>query len=140
MHTHENLIEYEEVKGGSNRSFGLLFAVVFVIIALYPLHNDGQTRWWSVSIAAGLLVVSVLRPQLLAPANRLWLGLGLILGKVVNPIVLAVMFFGVITPTAVIMRMLGKDVLGVRADSHKSSYWILREPPGPPPDSMQNQF
>ena len=129
-----------DVKGGSDRSFGLVFAVVFLAIGLSPLLAAGGIRIWPLVIAAVLGVVALAYPRLLRPANALWLKFGLLLSRIVNPIVLGLLFFVVITPAGLIMRLLGKDPLRLRIDRTAPSYWIERQPPGPPPESMRNQF
>lgn len=131
----------EEVKGSSNRGFGLVFASVFCIVGLWPLTVEGgQMRMWSLGVAVVFLLVSLIAPNILAPANRLWTAFGLLLHKIVNPIIMALIFFVAVTPTALIFRMLGKDPLRMRLDKAATSYWIHRTPPGPAPDSMPHQF
>ncbi|HEY7364284.1 MAG TPA: SxtJ family membrane protein [Methylomirabilota bacterium] len=138
--THEYLGHGEEVKAGSDRSFGLVFAGVFVIIALFPLLGGRPVRLWSLIVAGVLVGVAMLRPGLLAPANRLWLAFGLLLHRVTSPLVLGLLFFLVFTPMGFVMRVLRKDPLRVQWDGSAPSYWIPRRPPGPEPDTMRNQF
>jgi Saxitoxin biosynthesis operon protein SxtJ len=137
---HESYHRTEEVVGSSNRSFGVVFAVVFAIIALLPLFHGGAVRLWSLGVAVAFAVLAFAAPQVLAPLNRLWLKLGLLLHKIVNPIVLGIMFYGVVTPTGLIMRLLGKDLLRLKRDPAAASYWIERTPPGPRPESLGDQF
>ena len=137
---HESYQRTEEVVGSSNRSFGLVFAVVFALVAFLPLFHGGAVRLWSVVVALAFALVAFLAPQILAPLNRLWLKLGLLLHKVVNPIVLGIMFYGVVTPTGLLMRLVGKDPLRLKRDPAAASYWIDREPPGPKPESLGDQF
>lgn len=137
---HENLAREETVQGGSDRAFGLVFAVVFAIVAGWPLLGGGAPRWWALAVAAGFLAVALARPALLAPLNRLWTRFGLLLHRVVNPLVMGVMFFLLITPMGLVLRLLGKDPMRLRRDPAAASYWIVREPPGPAPETMKQQF
>jgi hypothetical protein len=118
----------------------LVFAAVFVIIACWPLFHAEPPRWWAVPVSVAFAVIALLKPALLAGLNRLWTKFGHLLGKVVSPIALGVLFYGVLTPIGVVMRLTGKDPLRLKLDSSARSYWIPRKPPGPPPDSMTNQF
>lgn len=138
--THERLSQDARIKGSSDRGFGIVFACVFAIVALWPLMAGGQIRLWSLAVAAGFLTVAAIRPALLAPLNRLWMKLGLALNAVVSPVVMAAMFFGTVTPIGLLMRILGKDPLRLRLDPRQPSYWIERQPPGPAPEGMTNQF
>lgn len=140
MSTHENLRSHGAVKTSSDRSFGLVFAVVFLLVGLYPILAGGPVRTWSLAVAGGFLIVALLAPRVLAPLNRLWTRFGIFLHRIVSPIVLAAILYLVITPVAVVMRLLGKDPLRTRFDPDARSYWIEREPPGPPPSSMSRQF
>jgi len=137
---HEALNREETVEGSSNRSFGVVFAVVFGLIAFLPLIGGHPLRLWSVGVAVVFALLAFGAPQVLAPLNRLWLKLGLLLHKIVNPIVLGIMFYLVVTPTGLIMRWLGKDPLRLKRDAGARSYWIAREPPGPKPESLGDQF
>jgi hypothetical protein len=137
---HENLAREQDVEGSSDRSFGIVFAVVFLIVAAWPLLAGGTVRWWSCFVAALFAAVAILKPALLAGMNRQWMKLGLLLGKIVSPIALGLLFYGVIAPIGFALRLAGKDPLRLKYDREADSYWIRREPPGPPPDSMTNQF
>jgi hypothetical protein len=97
-------------------------------------------RWWAAGVAAFFGVIALTNPTLLASLNRLWIKLGVLLGKLVSPIALGVLFYGVLVPIGVVMRLTGKDPLRLKRDTGAASYWISRTPPGPPPDSMTNQF
>ena len=138
--THESFEREEEVQGSSDRTFGLVFAAVFGVIAVLPLLGGRDSRWWSLMVSAVFFGAAVLRPGLLSPLNRLWLRLGLVLHRIVNPVVLGVLFYGVVTPTALLMRLMGKDPLNRRFEPSADSYWIQRRPPGPSADSMKRQF
>jgi len=137
---HEDLSREQQVEGSSDRSFGLVFAVVFLLIALWPLVNGAAPRWWAAGVGAFFALVSVIRPTLLAGLNRLWIKVGIVLGKVVSPIALGILFYAVLVPIGVAMRLVGKDPLRLKREPSAASYWIPRQPPGPPPDSMTNQF
>ena len=137
---HEDLTREQKVEGSSDRSFGVVFAVVFLLIAGWPLWHGEALRWWSAGVAAAFALIAMVRPALLAGLNRQWMKLGVLLGKVVSPIALGLLFYGVITPIGAVLRLAGKDPLRLKFDRGADSYWIRREPPGPPPDSMTNQF
>jgi hypothetical protein len=130
----------QEVKSSSDRSFGIVFAVVFAVVALWPLTGGGAVRIWAAAGAAALLATALARPSVLAPLNRMWTAFGLFLHKITNPLIMGLVFYGTVTPTALIMRALGKDSLRRRFDRSVESYWIEREPPGPEPGSMDRQF
>ena len=130
----------QTAKPGSERAFGLVFAGVFLLVALWPLLERASPRLWSVAVAAAFALFAFLAPRVLAPLNRLWFRVGELLHRIVSPIALGVIFFGVITPYAVVMRLFGRDELLLRRRSARDSYWVRREPPGPPPDSFGNQY
>ena len=136
---HENLGR-QHAEAGSEASFGYVFAGVFAVIALWPLRHALAPHWWALAVAAALAIVARLAPAVLWPANVVWFQLGLLLGRIVNPVVMSVLFFFVITPSGLLARSLGKDILNLRFDRSAPSYWIVREPPGPKPDSMKQQF
>lgn len=137
---HEDLNREQHVDGSSDRNFGFVFAVVFVLIAAWPLLFGQPLRWWAIAIAAAFGLLAIAKPVLLAVPNRLWTRLGILLGKVVSPIALGVLFFVVIAPIGAVVRLIGKDPLRLKLDATADSYWIRRDPPGPPPKSMTNQF
>ena len=97
-------------------------------------------RWWALAVAVLLAILGLALPRVLSPLNRLWLGFGLVLHKVMTPIVMGVLFYGAVTPVALLMRVFGKDPLRRRFEPEAETYWIDREPPGPDPESMRNQF
>ncbi len=133
-------IPLQAARAGSERAFGLVFAGVFLLLALWPLLERASPRLWSVAVAAAFALFAFLAPQVLAPLNRLWFRFGELLHRIVSPIALGVIFFGVITPYALVMRLWGRDELLLRKRSARDSYWVRREPPGPPPDSFGNQY
>ena len=137
---HESFDRKEPVSSSSNRAFGFVFAAVFLIIGLWPWVFGDRVRAWSVLLSAAFFMAAWVWPEALAPLNRLWTRFGLLLHRIVSPVVLGVMFFVVVTPTGLLMRALGKDPLRLRLDREARSYWIERQPPGPPPDTLNNQF
>ncbi len=137
---HEDFAREAKVEGSSDRSFGFVFAVVFALIGLWPLMGGGQVRIWGLGIAAAFALVALARPGLLAPLNRLWTRFGLLLHKVVSPLIMGMLFYLTVTPIGLLMRAMGKDPLRLRPDPDAASYWIERDPPGPPPETMKNQF
>jgi Saxitoxin biosynthesis operon protein SxtJ len=137
---HESLQRVEEVQGSSNRVFGLVFAAVFLVIALAPWVLGHEIRLWSIGVSVAFAIASLAMPQILAPLNRIWTRFGLLLHHVVSPLVLGIMFFVVITPMGLLMRLLGKDPLRLRLDAKAPTYWLERNPPGPKPESLSDQF
>ena len=127
----------DEIKLGSNRSFGIVFFIVFVLVATYPLLNQGEVRIWSLIISFLFLFLGLLNSKILTPLNKLWFRFGLFLGKIISPIIMGVIFFLVVTPIGFLMRFFGKDVLNLKLNKKKSSYWI--EKVGPK-SKMSNQF
>ena len=125
-----------EIKIGSNKSFGVVFFIVFLLIAIYPLINNGELRIWSFVIAIIFLILGLINSKVLTPLNKLWFKFGLLLGKVVSPLIMGIIFFFVVTPTAFIMRIIGKDLLNLKFNN-KKTYWI--EKTGPK-SKMKNQF
>ncbi len=137
---HEDLARHGEVQGSSDRAFGIVFSAVFAIIGLFPLLRADGVRVWSLAVAAAFLVVALVWPSLLGPLNRVWLKLGLLLHRVVSPLVLGLLFYGVVLPTGLLMRLVGKRTIPTTFDRDRESYWVSRDPPGPAPEGMKNQF
>jgi hypothetical protein len=138
--THEDLARNEKIHGSSDRSFGFTFAGFFILVAGWPLVRGASPRGWAAVVGLLFLAVALVRPGLLAPLNRLWFRIGLLLHRIVNPLVMGAMFYGVITPIGLVMRWRGRDALRLRVDPSAPTYWIERRPPGPAPDTMGNQF
>jgi len=139
--THEDFNRADKTKVSSNRSFGFVIGGAFLLIGLVPLlHAPHQPRWWAVVVGAIIAGIAQLRPDLLAPFNALWFRFGLLLHRVVSPVILALLFFTTVAPVGLLMRAFGKDPLRLKKDRAADSYWILREPPGPSPESMKQQF
>ena len=120
----------------SNRSFGIVFFVLFLLIALYPLTYSGEMRIWSAIISLIFLVLGLLNSKILAPLNKLWFKFGIFLGKIVSPLVMGVIFFLVVTPIAFLMRLLNKDLLNLKFNN-ENTYWIKKTGPK---SKMKNQF
>jgi Saxitoxin biosynthesis operon protein SxtJ len=137
---HHELADHSEVKPSSDRSFGMVFGVVFFLFAARSIWH--QTHTWPLygMIALGFVFIGLFRPAALARLNRLWTRLGLLLGKIVSPIVLGGLFFLVIAPVAIVLRWMGKDLLNLRRDPKATTYWLVRDPPGPTPESISDQF
>ena len=127
----------DNIKLSSNRSFGIVFFIVFLLIAIYPLINQGEVRIWSLIISSLFLLLGLLNSKILTPLNKLWFRFGLFLGKIISPIIMGVIFFLVVTPIGLLMRLFGKDVLNLKLNKKKNSYWI--EKVGPK-SKMKNQF
>ena len=125
---------------GSERSFGIQVGAVLAIVGLWPLAHGGPPRLWALIASALLLLSAAFVPAWLQPVNRLWSRFGLLLGRVVTPLVMGLLFFLVVTPIALLLRLFGKDVLRLRKDDSASSYWVTRTPPGPKRGSMRDQF
>ena len=126
----------DDVKISSNRSFGIVFFVVFLLIALYPLINGEELRIWSLIISIIFLILGLLNSKILTPLNKIWFKFGIILGKIVSPLIMGIIFFLVVTPIGLLMRLLGKDVLNLKYNKSKS-YWIEKNGPK---SKMKNQF
>ena len=126
----------EKIKLPSNRNFGIVFFIVFLLIALWPILNNKDIRIWSLIISLVFLFFGVINSKLLTPLNKLWFKFGILLGKIIAPIIMGVVFFLVVTPTAFIMRLVGKDLLNLKFNKHKS-YWIEKNGPK---SNMKNQF
>lgn len=140
MNSHENLQRQHEVKGSSDRFFGLTFFVFFMLIALWPVLWGKPVRLIPMGIAGGFLTIALIQPALLAPLNKFWLRVGALLHTITSPIILGIMFYLVITPIGLLMRLTGKDLLRLKFDRNASSYWIQRTPPGPDKNSLHRQF
>ena len=128
---------YSAPEQSSTKSFGIVFSVVFLIIALYPIMNSEGIRAWALIVSAVFLFLAYFAPNILSYPNIIWFKFGLLLGSIVAPIVMAIVYFSTVLPTGLIMRILGKDLLKQKLNKNAKSYWIERkEPMG----SMKNQF
>ncbi len=137
---HEDFGRGDEPKAGGERGFGIVFACVFAVIGFWPLWDDGAIRLWALIAAGVFAAAGLFAPALLRPLNRVWFLFGMALHKVVNPVVMGLLFYATITPMALVMRLMGKDPLRRRFDPEAKSYWIERRPAGPEPQSMRRQF
>ena len=129
-------MDQKDIKIGSNKSFGVVFFLVFLLISLYPLINDGNLRIWSFVISIIFLILGILNSKILSPLNKIWFKFGLLLGKIISPIVMGIIFFIVVTPTGLILRLFQKDVLNLKYNNN-NTYWIEKSGPK---SKMKNQF
>ena len=125
-----------KIKISSNRSFGIVFFLFFLIVALWPMINKADIRLWSLVISIIFLILGVINSKILTPINKLWFKFGLFLGKIVSPLVMGAIFFLVVTPTGIIMRLMRKDLLNLKKNNSKT-YWLEKKNEN---NSMKNQF
>ena len=125
-----------DVETSSNKSFGLVFFIVFLIIAIYPIFKNGDIRIWSLIISFVFLILGLINSKILTPLNKMWFKLGLLLGKIVSPLIMLFIFFFVVTPIGLLMKILKKDLLNLKFNNDKS-YWIEKKGPK---SKMKNQF
>ena len=126
----------QNIKLPSNRNFGIVFAIVFLIISLWPLLSQNEVRSWSLIVSIIFLTLGLINSKLLLPLNKIWFKFGIFLGNFIAPIVMGIIYFFVVTPTGLIMKMLGKDLLNLKK-SNKDSYWIKKDNSN---SSLKNQF
>ena len=126
----------KEFSSSSNRSFGIVFFAFFLIVGLWPIYNYSTIRTWAIVVALIFLILGILNSKYLTPLNKIWIKFGLLLGKIVSPIVMGIIFFIVITPIGFIMKLFGQDLLNKKY-SQNSSYWINRKDKF---GSMKKQF
>ena len=126
----------QNIKLPSNRNFGIVFAIVFLIISLWPLLSQNEIRSWSLIVSIIFLTLGLVNSKLLLPLNKIWFKFGIFLGNFIAPIVMGIIYFFVVTPTGLIMKMLGKDLLNLKK-SNKDSYWIKKDNLN---SSLKNQF
>ncbi len=139
--THDASDREDKIVMGSEKSFGIVFAVVFMIVALWPLMGGGAIRLWAVAVAAVFLGLGYLYPRALRPLNILWFKFGLLLGRIMTPIVMGFLFVVTFIPIGLMVRGIAKkDLLRLKMEPDSQSYWIKRTPPGPEPETMENQF
>lgn len=131
---------YSRIEVGSTRSFGVVFAIVFGLIGLYPLLGGSPVRFWALAIGGAFLFFAFFFSEVLQPLNRLWFQFGMLLAKVINPIVMFLIYIVTIVPFGLGARLAGKDLLRLKFQPDRSTYWEAREPPGPEPESLNNQF
>ena len=121
----------------SNRNFGLVFFVFFLIIGLWPLLGTNEIRYWSIFFSIIFFLLGITNSKLLTPLNKIWFNLGILLGKMISPLIMVIIFFLIITPIGVIMRVFGKDILSLKYNKKDKSYWIEKNGPK---SKMKNQF
>ena len=126
--SHESFESHVPTKMGSERSFGFVVGGILLVIALWPLHAGLQPHWWALAAALPLIALAAIQPSLLAPVNKLWFKLGMLLGRIISPVVLGIVYFLWITPFALVMRWMGKKLLALGFEPDANSYWIVREP------------
>ena len=126
----------DDVKIGSNRSFGIVFFIVFFLISLYPLLYGESIRVWFLATSLIFLVLGLVNSKILSPLNKIWFKFGIILGKIISPVIMGIIFFFVVTPIGLLMRLLGKDLINLKYNNNKS-YWIEKKGPK---SKMKNQF
>lgn len=138
---HESFERKKDLKTSSDRSFGFVFTVAFLVIALIPLIHGEEIRNWSMITSAVFLAITLIYPKMLHPLNKLWMKFGLLLHHIIQPIVLGILFYLVFTPMAILAKILKKDFLHLHFDSKAKSYWIKRNPSETPAsESMKYQF
>ena len=125
-----------KIKIGSNKSFGIVFFAVFFIISIWPLLSGNEIRYWSLVISVIFLILGIINSKILTPLNKTWFKIGILLGNIISPIIMGIIFFLVVTPTSLIMKILGKDLLNLKKNT-KNSYWIEKKNQN---SRMKNQF
>jgi hypothetical protein len=138
--THENFSREDSVQPGSVRAFAITIAIVLMALALFSAWRAGSAWPWLAGAAVALVATGYLFPKLLGPLNYAWFRLGMLLHGVVNPVIMGLLFYGAILPTALVMRVLGSNLLRLRRPRSMESYWVARRPPGPAAESMKDQF
>ena len=137
---HEAMARGQEPEGGSNRQLGIVFAVVLTLLSGWAVFT-GKLFWpWTLGAGALFLLAGLVFPRVLTPVNFVWTKFGMLLHCIVSPIILGIIFFIVVTPVGLLMRLTGKDPMDRKFDPEAKTYWIDRDPPGPAPESMKNQF
>ena len=129
-------MDNNDIKIGSNRSFGIVFFIVFLLIAIYPLLSGESVRLWSLAIATIFFILGIINSSLLSPLNKIWFKFGLLLGRLISPLVMSLIFFLVVTPIALLMKLLKKDLLNLKFNKD-NTYWIVKSGPK---SKMKNQF
>ena len=129
-------MKQNKIKIGSNRSFGIVFFVVFLIISIWPLLDEKELRYWALIVSIIFLILGILKSNILTPLNKVWFKFGILLGNIISPIIMAFIFFLVVTPISFIMKIFGKDILNLKKNNN-SSYWIKKDKQSV---SMRKQF
>ena len=126
----------QKIKIGSNKSFGIVFSIVFLVIAFWPMLNGNEINYWLLAISIVFLILGLINSKILTPLNKIWYKFGILLGNVVGPIVMGIIFFLIVTPTSIIMKLLGKDLLNLKKNNN-NSYWIEKNKQK---SKMKNQY
>ena len=137
---HENFSREDSTRGSSDRSFGWVFTGFSALLAFAPLLRGKAWQPWALAVSSVFLLLTLFRPALLHPLNRLWTRLAALISKVTNPIFTGFLFYVLFTPLAIVLRLMGKDLLRLKSEPAANTYWISRDPLGPPSESMRNQF
>ena len=140
MSTHETVIRNEDIEPGSDRSFGLIVGGILGAIGLYQFFTESALYLWFLCPGVLLVLSGLVWPALLHPLNIAWMKLGLLLGRIVTPVVMFLVYAISVVPIGLLLRMFGKDLLSLKQGKEKQSYWVERTPPGPPPESLKDQF
>lgn len=138
--THEDFSRASEMAEASDRAFGLVFTAVFALLAGWPLIHGHPIRWWALAVSGVFLLATLSLPRILHPLNHLWTRFGILCNRLMTPLITGLLFYCVITPVAFVFRLRRKDSLCLRGDPGAPTYWHRREPPGPAPETMVNQF
>ena len=126
----------QKIKIGSNKSFGIVFSIVFLVIAFWPMLNGNEINYWLLAISIVFLILGLINSKILTPLNKIWFKFGILLGNVVSPIIMGIIFFLIVTPTSIIMKLLGKDLLNLKKNNN-NSYWIEKNNQK---SKMKNQY
>ena len=140
MQTHETVSSFRKVAIGSDPKFGTVFGLVFGVLGIWPVVHHHSPHWWLITIAGLFFAAALLFPRSLALLNRGWFKLGLVLNRIVSPIVMGGLFFGALVPIGWYLRKRGTNLLSLKLDRNATTYWIERNPPGPAPNSLTKQF
>ncbi len=140
MATHETIVHDDSIEPGSDRSFGLIVGGILAAIGVYQYISDSALYLWFLIPGTALVLAGLIFPSVLHPLNVVWTKLGVLLGRIVTPIVMFLVYAVSVVPIGLILRLSGKDLLGLKKGTDKSSYWIERTPPGPTPESLKDQF
>ena len=140
MVVQKDLNKTDNINRSSNKSFGVVFSIIFMVVGFWPLTNNQDPRLWALVISIGLFSIAFIKPNLLAKLNLAWFKFGQLLHKIMNPIILALIFFLTIMPIGLMMQLCGKRPIPLSFDKTKESYWIDKTPVGPEPDTMKRQF